>query len=492
MIIIAALLAAITAAIIQLPLAETLAADDGIRHLATARELLRGDFFAAHAVPWLPYSFFKTHQSDPWFLYHWIIIPFAAIPSYAWGLKLLGIASSAALAASFAYAIRTFTRRFPLLFTALFLFGSELFLFRIQIGRAFTITLAVFLLALALTFRRRSHLAIACLVAVGLLIHAVGIIIPAFLLLLHLVRREPLSAAWPLLLGTLVGIALRPHPIAFIAYLPFLARIPLASLGASGISFGREVYGLDPVNLFADLFPILGIWIPAVSWSVLTWRTQTATVRFLALSSAACFLLMLATVRFFDFYIPLALLFAAAVAGRALDTFAWQGIRLIATGILVVFVILAVSRGARVQEAGKDTPRISEFEQVMQPISTAWTVPRRPIIANMRWDTYPLLVAAYSPGSYVAGMDPALFETADANRFWKWYHLSTDILTTCGERDCARYDDPDTVFRADLRADFIFVEPKRNPQLAAYLRSRNDAYHLLSQNSAGAVFSVVY
>lgn len=489
-----ALAAVFPAIVVQALTPAFLAADDGYRHIATAREMLRYGFEIAHTVPWLPLSFFARHPSDSWFLYHLTLTPLAAFFSNETALRIAVVLAVFAALASFLVVIRALRIKYPALWVSLFIVGSGLFFYRLQLGRAYTVTLAFFLLALAGLVRepRRRHL-LAVAIILGLLFHAVAVIIPVVALAYIIVER---ARDWKrdillVLLATAIGLIARPHPLDFIAYLPYLGGIPLLANTGSGFSFGNEVYGLDPTYLAADLFLIIGIWIPSLAWAVFSWKALDFRARFLTVASVIFGIGMLATVRLFDFWLPLALLATAVVASPAIEYVRRSLTRPLTVLLLLATILFAANRVYTTITNARDQKSPEDYRVPLAAIARDWQGIGRPLIMNSRWDIFPLLFAEYPSGAYVAGMDPELFRAFDENLFWKWYHLSTDTLTTCGARECVTYDVPVNVMRDDLRADYLLIDRTRNPNLYRYARSRRDAFRFLGESERGAAFAVI-
>lgn len=488
-----------------------LAADDGYRHIATSREILKHGFEIAHTVPWLPLSFFVRHPSDSWFLYHLSLTSLAAFFSNETALRVAVVLTVFAALASFLVVLRALRIKYPALWVGLFIVGSGLFFYRLQLGRAYTVTLAFFLLALAglVSEPRRRHL-LAVAIVLGLLFHAVAIIIPvvAFAYIIFERSRDWKRDILLVLIATAVGLVARPHPLDFIAYLPYLAGIPLLANIGSGFSFGNEVYGLDPTYLAADLFLIVGVWIPSLAWAAFSWKTLDFRARFLTVASAVFGVGMLATVRLFDFWIPLALLATAVVASPAIEYVRRSLNRLLLILLSFTTLLFVSNRVYTTITNARDQKRPEDYRVPLAAIARDWRETGRvwsnspnpslqegrdgrPLIMNSRWDIFPLLFAEYPSGAYVAGMDPELFRAYDEKLFWKWYHLSTDTLTTCGVRECVAYDDPVVVLRDDLNADYLLIDRTRNPNLYRYARSRHDAFRFLDESNRGASFAVI-
>jgi len=491
--------------------------DDGLRHITIAQQ-----FWSEGIHTWQRYffaGFFADRNFNPWFLSDLSYMPFA------WGDLVLGLKSATLahvgiLLLIFILLLRRLQIE-PLLGSILLLllvWGSDMYTWRLMLGRPFTLGVSVFLLLLWAILCRRYWMVTALTAVSVCLSHLFLFTLPLLCLggvWLLAERKTPIKSAVLLftasIFGLLLGFALHPQGSEYFKYLagtfvsiPFSKNLDLGGEFASGlyqpdaaVLFGISVLGISLIGLHSKLQG------PPWDWAFL-------------LSLVAVFTLGYASwMRSIDYLWPLFLLASGRLLAitdkqKAVEAglFHWRiwGIR----PVWIISTVCLVHFGLKVQTTLINSVEypLSEFDQLRQ-------VPTGARILNVDWDLFPPLMFFRPDLRYARGMDPTLDvkdnvtkwklldtindrwdlrkEDQSWSEFFKTLQERTDMsnFRMIWAREADNYNRDlwlAEVYRA-YEPDYIVVS-KRYPKLAAYLE-KAPGLKLIAQSPRLSVYQIL-
>ncbi len=396
--------------------------NDGFFHIRFA-EMMR-DRWVIRSLPTLPFSVHAEHYRDHHWLSHLLQVPFTFFPDLLTGAKV-----SAALYASVALGVfygvlRGLGVRRPGLWTALLAVSSFGFIFRLEMPRVQSQSLALLLLGCYLLLKERPR-GLAAVAAVYVWLYdgfSVLLMLAALWALLVGVRDR--RVAWRPLAGLALGTA---FALIVNPYFP-------DNLRSYAFNFERVFLQRESVWVGAEWWPptlrqaVDRMWVPVLALAGATglglrrkgWR---AVLLEPTLFWALMCLGFYATARRWVEYAPPFCLLAAAVAGSRAP--AGEGARSPVTGSRWVWALLAAAAAingpALVAMPGQARPR-DLFAGVSRWL--AENTPEGEIVFNVDWDRYPMMFFHNRRNRYVTGLDPNYLYYYDPELYNKWEFIS--------------------------------------------------------------------
>ena len=512
------LLSVIAVVLFQRSFASRVADLDSFYHLGHTAAYLRGSVFDT-SFPWAGYSVIGAWGADLWWGFHVILLPFAWTWELPGSIQVAGVVLTSSLLAGVLWLAVKHRWVWPWLWPLFFFLAVPNVLYRHLMVRPHVLSLLATLVLLSALTRGRwktAGIATALLVWVHASIFWMPVLVTlaygtAALLDRRLAPRDeqPLRAwaAQPLgavLGGIVVGLLLRPHPLATVRLIGVqIFQLLGEQSNALPLSFGGELIPLPAAALGPSAWLLLVPWV--VAMAVLGWSVVGASGRLQELSREDRLLLVTSGLLSLVF-----LAVALAVAGRALmewSAFAtilvamtWsriprtRGPRSWATGMTGLVTLLAVPW--IVQWHGLNV-RLNAFPDDHLRQVAAWMEERSEVgdvVFHAHWDNFAALFAWNTRNHYLGGMDPIFQFAYDPDLYWKHAHLAggTMTATTCGTFLCGPGAEIDThtSMVEDFNARWVLVEPRRNPALFEYLM-RDVRFDLSLRTPGEAVFEVL-
>ena len=440
--------------------------DDGYRHVKFAFRLIRGQ--GVIAQPWKLLCYWPN-PVDAWFGYHLLLAPFTLVFDLITAAKALAAAVYGALAFVLLAILKQLDAFCRKGWAALALTGSGMALYRATLTRPFLLSVVLVLAVLYFTLRSSPY-SVAFVSGAHALSYSM-FFMAAFAPAMYLILRRNKLAAKIVLAscaGLLLGLAASP-------FFPENARFDVAQAVApftAGTAPKLDIpMELQPLSWewISPSRPVVGLWMAALLIAAWRWKKHQISsdaVLLLAMSCAA-FLASLRAGRIFDYFVPLAVLFSAAVISP------WilksRGNRRDALAVATVLLVLCGLNVVAAYKADRKAPPASRFRGVSEYIlaNSPGTV-----VFNTQWEQYPFLYFWNSQNTYVAGIDPTLMYSVNARRYWLWSHVAGDEPTTCGVSECSPADSrgiPSTIVE-EFGARSVLIEHQRNPRLEQMLR----------------------
>lgn len=398
--------------------------NDAYYHIRWSR-ILRVSAPHLPTFTWLPLTVLRASAFvDQHFLFHVLLMPFT-LGDLRIGAKLAAPLFSALAVASIFGLLVTYRVRYRWLWLLPLAAGSEPFLYRMSMTRAPSLSLALLGLGVYLILERRfASLAFVTFIFVWLYNLFPLILVFAFA---HAVtvwlsqRRLDFAAFYATSVGAAFGLVINPYfPKDFVLIFHH-AHMLLAETTA--IDVGSE-------------------WYPYDTWEMLTKSAAVFTLYFVALLAfdfrkraidrRPLFFLLLATVlllmsfrwqRFFEYWPPFAVLFAAFTFGAERpESLRRLRLRLSTTALLTVLGAAAILnvRAAR-----------ADIRDIRDPFAmrgaSAWLATHTPsgsLVFNTDWVEFPELFYYDQHNIYVTGLDPRYLYDSQPE-LWKVYDRIT-------------------------------------------------------------------
>lgn len=439
--------------------------DDAYRHVRFANRLIT-DTRAALADPWrLP--FFWPKPLDVWFGYHVLLSPWTLILPLIQAVKLWG----AVLWAGSVYAILRLLDSMGAVWryawVILAVAGSGVVLYRATLVRPFLISLFLFALATRYVIEERP-VPLALVSALHALSYSIFFLpaLPAGLYLLIERSRRSVVLAACCTAGLFVGLAVSPF---FPENLKFSVTLALTRLGhdaAQTLDIGGELRPMNPWWLAASI-PVMVAWLAAIA---VYWRERKSRPQLVLLAMSLVSLAMsFRAARMFDFFVPVAVVFAASVLSARLP----QHREKAAYAFGFLFLICAANL-VPAYATVKKAPSVFRYQGVSEFVLSH---DADAMVFNTHWEQYPFLYFWNWRSRYITGMDPTFLYFTDARRYWLWRHVSDDAP----DKDVADV-------AHEFGARYILVDRSLNPKLTGLLRGRMPEVY---QDSAISLFEPV-
>jgi hypothetical protein len=343
--------------------------------------------------------------------------------------------------------------------------GSLPLLFRATLARPFLFSLLLVLLAAYFTLKHKAA-GLAITSAIHALSYSMFFLVGLAPGIYCLIRRDRRSITLlaSSMGGVLLGLLANPFFPENVRFDITTAFGPIALGARHNLEIGPELKPLTIWAIVASL-PVVASWAVAVVETLRRRRDSKLSpgVLVMLLASLGAFLVSLGAARTFDYFVPFAVLFAAAVLSPWIEKNRKDARYLAA--MLLGFCILNV---AMAFGGVSNAPSISSYSGASEYLRRHG---RDAVVFNTQWSQYPFLYFWNAGSRYVNGIDPTFLFMNDAERYWMWRHISDDETETCGQPQCK----PGTamgVHAAVARwfsASYILIEPSENPRLAADL-----------------------
>lgn len=468
-------------AVLQIPNRGMLADPDGFYHAKVSQLIEHGQLTSS--FPYLTYTTWKEGFADQHYLYHVLLIPFNNIDS----LYLSVIVFALLFLVAFYFLLRKFGIRGRVWWIVLLLLGSTDFLFRINLVKANTLSLALLSLIMALVVvwqRTKNNWAAFGIAAASFLFVwtyggfvFVPLVLGAYFLSVLIVERK--LAAIPLIasaVGILLGLFLHPHSTNLLASL--YNQIFLTGLGAgSQVPAGNEWLPYSWSWFLKSDIPILLAWILALVVACYEFYAKKINWESLWVNSVTVilFLLCMRHRRFIEYFVPFAVLASAISLSPYLIKLQWQQIKSVCknhseVGIslgLVIFTlgVALVYNFHNVDKylAGESTGRFEQAAKLIELQSQPGD-----IVINTQWDQFPQLFYWNSSNYYPVGMDPTFMFIHDPDLYWKWRDVADD-----GKREWDSLAQLYSEVAQGLKAKYIFIDSNRNGNLSDYINTQD-------------------
>ena len=444
---------------------------DGFYHAKVA--LLVAAKGPLQAFPWLDLTTLGQSFADQHLLYHVALIPFVKSMDPLWGAQIAAVLFSALFATAFYLMLRAMRAPAPWLWTVLLLTLPHT-LFRLTWAKATPLALVCFLLGLAALIWRRPWLAFV-VGAVYALTHG-GWVLLVGAQALYLIgwwgtkafafdesfTWKSLKTAIPFvatLAGIVLGLLIHPNARAELSFL----WTQVVQVGVT-TPYGHVIMGNEwnPPQI-DDLIPLLTL--PLLAFAIVLFgllvarrdpldRSQATLGAALLVAAAGPFALMLKSLRFLEYALPLIVLAIAALSSLVdWPLFARRARELlpkIATPLLVIVTLAFIIKSdVRAWQAIHDSGRsFDRFTPAIAWLSSQAAEGDR--VYESDWDVFPELFYGDDRVRFVSGLDPTFLYSRNPSLSDAYFDLVRGTATSTAYH----------VIHDLAGASFVFVDLK--------------------------------
>lgn len=489
---------------------------------------------------WLPFTTLAHAYTDHHFLYHVLLVPFIVAFGPFVGAKVAAAVFGALAMTAFYAVLRVHGSRWPFAFTML-LATSSAFMFRMNLAKTSSLSVAVLMLALIAIKKEKPVLLFLLSWAYVLLYGGwpiMGVVVAVFLgtraVIDHLFDKHPVHSwagpwFWRRLLrgskaatadflraievrqalaaagGMLAGLLLNPffpknlqfywEQIVQIAVVGYKDRI---GVGVEWYPFSQNAFFAESSAVFLAIAVCIVVLAAMVFWGDLVKKggekveREEITSQLAAFFLAAFFTLMtMRSRRHVEYFAPFtvmatALFFTMLVKRLELKAFVgrirWLFPRpkFIPLAIFTYVSFLFVFLGVR-DVLGNKMTYLGGISWTKYQGAAAWLAKNTPegaIVLHSDWDDFPPLFYQNDHNRYIVGLDPTFLYRQDPARYWEWVNITTG-KTTSGMAEAV-------LTRFDSR--YVLVENDHNE-----MRRQVDLdprFHRVYQDGEAAIFEV--
>ena len=443
--------------------------------------------------PWVTCSVISAYQSDIWYGFHLLLIPFSYIGEASRQIKLTNVFLLTVSLSLFYWVMRRSRLPYPFIWPFVLLFSGAIVTGRLTMTRPHLLSLGlgallfsfmieggiwgVFLISLGLAFFHLSFFWFALLVAVAVA-----------LVRLIIEKRFEWRKLVAVVGGLAVGWLLRPNPLGAAKLLYVQVFQVIAEKQRGLLILPNEMKPLLAKDLYLFFAFFTALWLALalifVVARVLRWvelSPQQRTLTWTSLALALLFFVMMLgmSLRSMDQWALFAAIFVAASASfffapgmkLAKQPFS-QMTRYAVAPLLAVLLVFMAWYSFHAYSILIQTAVYPERFRGAGEWLREHSRPGK-VVFHADWDVFPELFFWNPKNYYIGGMDPIFQYAYNQDLYWKAQHISANqaAFSTWGtkEHDGAKQEETYTVLRRDFKASYIFLQEQRTPVLFRYL-----------------------
>ena len=414
----------------------------------------------------LRYTVLKQYPADLALFYHLLLIPFT------YGNLIIGSKISAALLASLIFALfywvlKKFKIQYSFCWTCLFFAASSSFIFRLTLSRSLLLAILFLILAFYLIINKNYGWLFILSIFYGLTYAALAFI-PIFCFIYLLIEYcQTKKINWKLLfypiIGLLIGLVIRPD-FPQNLYIIFIQNfyVLFYKLKEIQLNIGAEWYPISAplktnlILLFLFTLALAFVMIDLIGKRIKKGRLSLIRLYTCFLAIFFCLLTFISQ-RFFEYWTPFTLLFAAfsfryISQDRYWKDLATQFIKIIGNFFtrlkLLLFVLLCltivlsscINASGAINSMKQADPAFDKYQGAGQWLKE--NTPAQSIIFNAGWDNFPQLFFYNHQNYYINGLDPTFMYVYDKELYWLWSNITSQgIICPQPKEEC-----PDSVY----------------------------------------------
>lgn len=469
---------------------------DAFYHAKMASLLLeRGPLLS---FPWLDLTALHLHFHNQHFLFHYFLAPFVFFFGMLPGAQIAAVVAGGMFAVMAYYTFAFIKIRFAWFWTAILLALPPMSA-RLSLGKASPFAIGFFLLGIV-CWKKSWHVSAFIICTIYALTHGGWLLLPGALFVLSLgdwlydrfVLNQSsslrLTVFFATLCGGIFGTCIHPNFPESISYL----WIQIFQIGVATpigrVMMGNEWYAYQPMDLVKHLalLIIIGLFI---LWCFLSAKRrafdheQARLSIGLGLLSAIFCALTLKSMRFVEYFAPVALLWFATIAQQIDERDVYLKLRerfRFMPHLLTVIFLFVIARTAMISRESLQSSAkpFTRFAGAMEVVSRELKPGER--LFHSDWSMFPLLWTKNDQISYIAGLDPVFLLQASSTLSDAYTQL------TLGHTTSGAYE----IISQQFGSRVVLVSKKMSKKFEAILRN-DDRFSVFYEDDEAIVFSVL-
>ena len=443
--------------------------------------------------PWVTCSVIGKYQSDIWYGFHLLLIPFSYIGEASRQIKLTNVFLLTVSLSLFYWVMRRSRLPYPFLWPFVLLFSGAIVTGRLTMTRPHLLSLGlaalllsfmieggvwgVFLISLGLAFFHLSFFWFALLVAVAVALVKLG---------------TEKKFEWRKLLAVLGGLAvgwlLRPNPLGAAKLLYVQVFQVIAEKQKDLLILPNEMKPLLAKDLYLFFAFFTALWLALALIFVVArvlrrveLSPQQRTLAWTSLALSLLFFVMMLgmSLRSMDQWA----LFAAIFVAASTSFFFAPGMKLTPPpfsqrtryAVAPLLAVMLVFMAWYSFHAYSILIQTAVYPDRFRGAGEWLREHSRPgeVVFHADWDVFPELFFRNSKNYYIGGMDPIFQYAYSQDLYWKAQHISANqaAFSTWGTKDAegVKQEETYTVLRRDFKASYVFLQKRRTATFFGYL-----------------------
>jgi hypothetical protein len=442
------------------------------------------------------YTILNKFPTDLSFFHHIFLIPFTYGDLIA-GSKIAAVFLAALIFSLFYWILKKSKIKYSLIWTLLLFAASSDFIFRVTLSRAFLLSIIFLILGFYLIINKKYFYLLLLSLIYTLTYTASQLILIIGLIYVLIEYWKTKKFDWRILAylfaGLLIGLIVRPDfPQNF--YTIFIQNFYVIFYKLKGVqlNIGVEMHPISAsVKDNLVLIYLFGIGIASMIINFIEKRIKKNKLSIIyiyafSLSVFFCILTFMSQ-RFFEYWIPFTVLFAAFTFKYLSRDNYWK--RIIAEFIkifqkkyyflswLKYFFLVALGSIIIFFSYANITKAIKSMEENIYPFDKykgagEWlkqNTLQNSIVFNANWDNFPQLFFYNHHNRYIVGMDPTFMYVYDKKLYWLWHNITNQgIICSQNIKKCPnsvytekisqRGKKIHQIIKDDFQSRYIFID----------------------------------
>lgn len=466
------------------------------------------------------YSILNQYPSDLSFFYHIFLMPFT-YGNLIIGSKITAVFFASLIFALFYWVLKKFKIKYSFFWTCLLFAASSAFIFRLTLSRPFLLSILFLILGFYLIIKKKYKwlFILSIVYALSYVVSFLILVIAFIYMVVEYVRIKKID--WKLLAypftGILIGLVIRPD-FPQNLYTIFMQNFYTLFYKLKGIQLdiGAEMSPISvPLEINLVLLFVFDLAVAFMLIDLIGKRIRKDNLSIIRLYSSflAIFfcLLTLVSQRFFEYWAPFTLLFAAFSFQHISQDKFWRysanqflkkivrmkGPLSIFSLILLCSIIIFsgyINASAAINTTKEEIPSFDRYQEAGQWLKK--NTPNQSTIFNASWDDFPQLFFYNHQNYYIIGKDPTFMYIYDKELFWLWSNMTGQGII-CGQpkKECPlsvytekfsqRRQKIYQIIKNKFQTEYIFVDNQKWDQI-----QKHQIFKKLLENSS--LFEKVY
>jgi|TARA_Y100000310_G_scaffold204583_1_gene204816 hypothetical protein len=465
-------------------------------------------------APWITTHFLGYAPNDPWWGYHVLL----AISIYFFGpilgMKVLTALFAALVALVFYGILRSFKIKHALAWTALFMFSSMSFLYRLNLERPLLLAMSLMPLAYFFAIRKKYIWLFALSFVYTLLYNLAPLVL--VIIVIHtaveyyytrILNLKPIIASGA---GILCGIIIHPHSLNYL-YVMYIHIWQVPYLKLTGVSVDAISELRTPKAYEFIVYNALVLVFSIISWAIIAGtlikrkKNQAYIVQSLGIISLAWMIVSIVMVRGVEYWIPFAWLFIVLAFYQPQAKKIWKSIPdYIKNNKLIQALVIGcvgLILGINIFFTYQLTVTKSEDQEFTYSFKTAneWlkeNTPQQSVIFYNNWSYWPIMFFNNHHNRYTTGMAPVFLYEYNKELFWIWksiteygiYCNTTDFCPSMSPKEQITMVGP--TIQTMFNSNYILLENNPEQWLFKVLENQKNQFSKVYENEIVIIFAI--